>query len=323
MRSCAVLRPARSWSGRWCPLREEGSARLGAEGHAGGGAQASAVASTGDRSVPQNRSAGGVVGGAPPVGTHTPPRPRLIVIRPNAASSGAVSIVYDGPLMATLSIRESVGAGGKNNRDDVAAVLDLLRIRRSEDWYHGQLGDLALPDPRDAKLAEKLVSSIKVLQAKVQGAKAPDGLVTASGNTILFLGGVRLAGRQIIVDLGEQVLYAYEGPLRVFEFDCTSGDSSHATTDRPALFEITRKEKIYRSKKYDAQMNYAMFFSADGKAIHQSNAVSITSVLKSLGVNYFGSHGCVRLAEDDARVLFNWAAPKTPVFIDLSRKAFA
>lgn len=66
-------------------------------------------------------------------------------------------------------------------------------------------------------------------------------------------------------------------------------------------------------------MNYAMFFSADGRAIHQSNAVSVTSFLKAFGVNYFGSHGCVRQAEDDARTIFRWATSGTPVFIDMCR----
>lgn len=66
-------------------------------------------------------------------------------------------------------------------------------------------------------------------------------------------------------------------------------------------------------------MNYAMFFTVDGKAIHQSNAVGITSILKDWGVNQLGSHGCVRLSEDNARTLFDWAPMNTTVFIDLEK----
>ncbi len=62
-----------------------------------------------------------------------------------------------------------------------------------------------------------------------------------------------------------------------------------------------------------------MFFTADGKAIHQSNAVGLTSVLKDLGFNQLGSHGCVRLAEENARKLFDWAPMNTPVFVDLEK----
>jgi len=43
-----------------------------------------------------------------------------------------------------------------------------------------------------------------------------------------------------------------------------------------------------------------MFFTTDGKAIHQSNAVALTSILKDFGLNSLGSHGCVRLSEDNA-----------------------
>jgi len=66
-------------------------------------------------------------------------------------------------------------------------------------------------------------------------------------------------------------------------------------------------------------MNYAMFFTIDGKAIHQSNAVGVTSILKDWGINDLGSHGCVRLAEDNAAKLFQWAPIGTPVFIDLEK----
>ena len=70
-----------------------------------------------------------------------------------------------------------------------------------------------------------------------------------------------------------------------------------------------------------SKIDYAMFFSSDGKAIHQSNAVAMTSILKTWGANYFGSHGCVRLSESDAAKLFVWAPSNTPVMIDLSREA--
>lgn len=66
-------------------------------------------------------------------------------------------------------------------------------------------------------------------------------------------------------------------------------------------------------------MNYAMFFTTTGEAIHQSNFVGPESYLKAWGpdflTKYLGSHGCVRLSESDAETLFDWAPYGTPVEI--------
>jgi len=39
------------------------------------------------------------------------------------------------------------------------------------------------------------------------------------------------------------------------------------------------------------------------------------SYLKYVGIESIGSHGCVRLAEEDATWLFNWADVGTPIWI--------
>ncbi|WP_081687011.1 L,D-transpeptidase family protein [Chitinilyticum litopenaei] len=47
---------------------------------------------------------------------------------------------------------------------------------------------------------------------------------------------------------------------------------------------------------------------SDGKAFHQYHGPSFTAVRLGRGISdWFGSHGCVRLSEDDAKSLFNWA----------------
>ena len=56
-------------------------------------------------------------------------------------------------------------------------------------------------------------------------------------------------------------------------------------------------------------MNYALFFSADGKALHQYHGVlplSTVRFMKSNVSDRLGSHGCVRLTEDDAKALYSW-----------------
>lgn len=66
-------------------------------------------------------------------------------------------------------------------------------------------------------------------------------------------------------------------------------------------------------------MPYTIFFSKDGKAIHAATCcVAIQSFLKAIAPEesaWMGSHGCVRLSEDDARILFEWAEEGIPLTI--------
>lgn len=59
-------------------------------------------------------------------------------------------------------------------------------------------------------------------------------------------------------------------------------------------------------------MDYAMFIYK-GIAIHMAYMVAPMSYLKRFGIDCFGSHGCIRLSEDDAKSLFKWALMGTPV----------
>jgi lipoprotein-anchoring transpeptidase ErfK/SrfK len=122
--------------------------------------------------------------------------------------------------------------------------------------------------------------------------------------------------KKIVVKLDRQVLLAYDGDQLVHEFDCATGDDEHGTT--AGLYAISRKHRYYRSRKYDAQMNFAMFFSRDGKAIHESHGVGVTSYLRYLGVTSLGSHGCVRLASDNAATMFEWTPVGTKVYVQAS-----
>ena len=119
--------------------------------------------------------------------------------------------------------------------------------------------------------------------------------------------------KTIKVFLSRQILIAYDGTKESFKFDCATGDKSHPTT--PGLFPIFKKDRKHFSHKYKVQMDYAMFFTQDGKAIHMSHLVGPVSLLKSLGMNSFGSHGCVRLSEADAAALFDWTPLHTVVAV--------
>ncbi len=217
------------------------------------------------------------------------------------------------------SITNKVGINCKNNPSDVKKIIKLLSERKSQSTYRQSLLKMTVPKFGEDQYIAKLINAIKIFQKSFQKMNSPDGVVSPAGNTILFLGGIRSAGKTILVDLDDQNLYAFNGPMLIYEFHCASGDKQHPTARWPSLHRVSRKHKIYRSRKYDAQMNYAMFFTIDGKAIHQSSAVSVTSILKYFGVDSLGSHGCVRLSEENAKTLYTWAPMHTTVFIDLEK----
>jgi hypothetical protein len=63
-------------------------------------------------------------------------------------------------------------------------------------------------------------------------------------------------------------------------------------------------------------MNFAMFFD-HGKALHQYHGLVPLSIVRAAksGSDFFGSHGCVRLTQDDAEKLFNFAPLHTRVTV--------
>ena len=124
--------------------------------------------------------------------------------------------------------------------------------------------------------------------------------------------------KKIIIDLERQKLYAYENEILKFKMNCVTGDRNHPT--KSGTFKIFRKEKEYRSKKYNVDMPFTMFFSIDGKGIHAGLCCFdiesfIKAVADKLGKSWLGSHGCVRLDKADAEKLFDWAEIGTPVEI--------
>ncbi|MBS1159586.1 MAG: hypothetical protein H6R15_2005 [Proteobacteria bacterium] len=122
------------------------------------------------------------------------------------------------------------------------------------------------------------------------------------------------AAKSIKVNLAQQIVQACEGSTKVFSFDCVTGDNEHPTYR--GVFRVLRTVHPYRSHTYNVQMDYALFFTHDGKALHQYHGVVPLSVVRtargSVG-DWFGSHGCVRLSEADAKVLYGWASVGTTV----------
>lgn len=119
--------------------------------------------------------------------------------------------------------------------------------------------------------------------------------------------------KTIIVDVLRQQLYAYSGNTRVYDFDCVTGRTGKET--EVGHFKILRKDPDYFSRTYQTPMPYSLFFSEDGKAIHQTTNAMLRSYAMYVGVNSVGSHGCVGLSEEDAEAIYSWAPVNTRVDI--------
>jgi hypothetical protein len=112
--------------------------------------------------------------------------------------------------------------------------------------------------------------------------------------------------KSIKVDTDAQTVHAFLGGRLIYNFDCVTGDSAHPTD--PGTHTIFRKQHPCVSTTYHVRMDYAQFFTKDGKALHQYHGLLPLTVVRvaKKGSDWFGSHGCVRLTEDDAKTLFNW-----------------
>ena len=124
------------------------------------------------------------------------------------------------------------------------------------------------------------------------------------------------SNERIVVDLDTQTLKAYENSKVVFALDCVTGDKNHQT--EPGTFHVFRKDRNHVSHTYNVPMHYAMFFRHDGKALHPYHGLvplAMVRALKETVTDYLGSHGCVRLTENDARELFDWTPVGTVVTV--------
>lgn len=121
--------------------------------------------------------------------------------------------------------------------------------------------------------------------------------------------------QEIVVDLTEQSVTASDSGRLFHKCECVTGDDSHLTPK--GRFKINRKQNPYTSHTYHVPMNYAMFFTNTGVALHQYHGPAPWWMLRAgrAMTNAVGSHGCVRLQEDDAKKLYGWAAIGTPVIV--------
>jgi lipoprotein-anchoring transpeptidase ErfK/SrfK len=134
-----------------------------------------------------------------------------------------------------------------------------------------------------------------------------------------LIGGLEMAApkpdktKKIVVNLDRQVVVLYQSGEAILTFDCVSGDEDHPTPE--GHFKVLRKQHPCFSTEFNVPMDHALFFTNRGHALHQGLAVGFLSYLKSSGIDSIGSHGCVRLSEEDASSLYDWASVGTSIWI--------
>ncbi|BAY65226.1 hypothetical protein NIES22_53290 [Calothrix brevissima NIES-22] len=133
-------------------------------------------------------------------------------------------------------------------------------------------------------------------------AKAKDNTTTQSIETLK-----KSEKRWIQIDLTKQKLIAWEGKTPVYAIIISTGKQS--TPTRVGTFKIQTKLKStrMRGRDYDVpNVPYAMFYQGNygihGAYWHRRFGTPV-------------SHGCINVAPNHAKWLFDWASVGTAVFI--------
>ncbi len=128
--------------------------------------------------------------------------------------------------------------------------------------------------------------------------------------------GATTTKKRIVVDRGEQKLYAYDGEELFMETDISTG--LELTPTPRGSFTIFKKTpsrymqgplpNLVDQQYYDLPgVPWNLYFTEGGAVIHGAYWHN------SFGRPY--SHGCVNLAPEKARELYNWAELGTPVLV--------
>lgn len=122
--------------------------------------------------------------------------------------------------------------------------------------------------------------------------------LAAGFGLLALLSSTALAGTiegplQIIVSRDQQTLKVYDGDTVVASSNVSSGKEGHATPT--GIFSILEKKRMHHSNIYDdAPMPFMQRLTWSGIALHASGHVP----------SYPASHGCVRMPDDFARMLY-------------------
>jgi lipoprotein-anchoring transpeptidase ErfK/SrfK len=99
-------------------------------------------------------------------------------------------------------------------------------------------------------------------------------------------------GIWVKVDLSEQLAYIFDGEKEIYRSMISSGKRGYRT--RTGKFVITNKYRHWNSTIYGSSMPYFQRLSASDFGFHVGNCPG-----------YAASHGCIRMPNSAAKMLFS------------------
>ena len=123
--------------------------------------------------------------------------------------------------------------------------------------------------------------------------------------------GTEFGNKYVEVDLGNQIVYLVENEKVTYQSNCVSGNLRKGRQTPEGIYSITYKQKnaILRGQDYSSPVRFWMPFNK-GIGLHDANWRN-----KFGGAIYKnnGSHGCINLPVDSAKVFFDNVETGTPV----------
>lgn len=123
--------------------------------------------------------------------------------------------------------------------------------------------------------------------------------------------GTEFGNKYVEVDLGNQIVYLVENGEVTYQSKCVSGNIRKGRRTPEGIYSITYKQRnaILRGQDYSSPVRFWMPFNK-GIGLHDANWRN-----KFGGVIYKnnGSHGCINLPIDSAKVFFENVETGTPV----------
>lgn len=123
--------------------------------------------------------------------------------------------------------------------------------------------------------------------------------------------GTEFGNKYVEVDLGNQIVYLVENGKVTYQSNCVSGNLRKGRRTPEGIYFITYKQRnaILRGQDYSSPVKFWMPFNK-GIGLHDANWRN-----KFGGVIYKnnGSHGCINLPIDSAKVFFENVETGTPV----------
>jgi hypothetical protein len=170
----------------------------------------------------------------------------------------------------------------------------------SMQWFgsaraHGQLelnGSLLSPSLSDSS---NFTPAAKANDAAKRGDRRGESKVAATQPETNL--GIKKAGSAVLVNIDKtnQKMTVLLDGVKKYQWPVSTGEAGYSTPS--GTYTATSMNEIWYSKQWDnAPMPHSIFFMKDGHAIHASNDV------RNLGSP--ASHGCVRLAPENAAALF-------------------